>query len=184
MATKEARGGILSEIGISRVAAIFALVLGAIVLQSTLLVQFTIAGVMPQLVLVVIVSLAFIDGKRVGAMTGFFGGLLIDLLVPQSIVGITPLVYTMVAYSVGVLRVYAPEESVWMPLLAVAGSTVVAESGYAIFAVILGQPWVSIDYTIRVIGLVTLYNCLLTPFAYPFVRKVALRVRPERVYRW
>jgi rod shape-determining protein MreD len=120
----------------------------------------------------------------VGAVTGFFGGLLVDLLIPQSIVGISCLVFTLVAYAVGTFRIYAPSDSVWVPLLAVAMSSVVAEGGYAGLAVILGEPWVSINYTIRIIGLVTLYDCLLTPFTYPLVRKVASRVRPEKVYRW
>ena len=160
------------------------MVIGALALQSTLLVHFTIAGVIPQLVLVVIVSLSFVDGPRVGAATGFFGGLLIDLLIPQSIVGISCLVYSLVGYAVGTFRQYAPADSVWTPLLAVAISSFVAEAGYALLAVILGEPWVSIDYTLRVIGLVTLYNCLLTPFVFPTVRRVAKRVRPDRVYRW
>jgi rod shape-determining protein MreD len=99
-------------------------------------------------------------------------------------VGISCLVYSLVGYAVGTFRQYAPADSVWTPLLAVAISSFVAEAGYALLAVILGEPWVSIDYTLRVIGLVTLYNCLLTPFVFPTVRRVAKRVRPERVYRW
>lgn len=173
-----------ADLGISRIAAITAMIIAAVALQSTLLVKLTIAGVIPQLVLVVIVSLAYIEGPRVGAVTGFFGGLLVDLLIPQSIVGISCLVFTLVAYAVGTFRIYAPSDSVWVPLVAVALSSVAAEAGYAGLAVILGEPWVSIDYTVRVIGLVTLYDCLLTPLAYPFIRRVALRVRPEKVYRW
>jgi hypothetical protein len=48
----------------------------------------------------------------------------------------------------------------------------------------MGQPWVSFEFTIKIVGLVVLYNTLLTPFAYPLVRKVAERFRPERIYRW
>jgi rod shape-determining protein MreD len=185
VAATETRGpGFLADVGIARVAAVALMIVGAVALQSTLLVKLTIAGVIPQLVLVVIVSIAFIEGPRVGAVTGFFGGLLVDLLIPQSIVGISCLVFTLVAYAVGTFRIYAPSDSVWVPLLAVAMSSAVAEGGYAGLAVILGEPWVSINYTIRIIGLVTLYDCLLTPFTYPLVRKVASRVRPEKVYRW
>jgi hypothetical protein len=43
---------------------------------------------------------------------------------------------------------------------------------------------VGFDFTVKVAGLVILYNTLLTPFVYPLVRKVADRYRPERVYRW
>ena len=41
-----------------------------------------------------------------------------------------------------------------------------------------------LGYTVRVAGLVVLYNTLLTPFVFPLVRRVAERFRPERVHRW
>jgi cell shape-determining protein MreD len=94
------------------------------------------------------------------------------------------LVYTLVAYAVGMFRIYAPQESVLAPVFAVTVATTVAEFGYAAMAIMLGQPWVGFDFTVKVAGLVILYNTLLTPFVYPLVRKVADRYRPERVYRW
>ena len=176
--------GILADLGLGRILALAAVVLLAVALQSTLLARLTLLGVIPQLVLVVVVSLAFLDGPRVGVVVGFAGGLLQDLLLPQSIIGLTALVYTLVGYGVASLRQFAPSESVWSPVLAVALASAVAEFGYAILAIILGQPWVSISFTAKVTGLVILYDTLLTPFAFPLVRKVADRFRPERVYRW
>jgi rod shape-determining protein MreD len=185
MAAADARPkGAIWETGLLRVAAITAIVLVALTLQSTLLAQLTILGVIPQLVLVVVVTVAYLDGDRIGAATGFASGLLVDLLIPQSIVGLTALVYTLVGYGVGVFREYTSSDSVWAPMLAVAVSSVVAEAGYALLAIILGQTWVGVIFTIKVIGLVALYNCLLTPFTFPLVRKVDDRFRPDRVYRW
>ncbi len=184
MATGEARGNLLAEIGLARIGVIAASVVLALALQSTLLVKLTLLGVIPQLELVVIVAIAFTDGPRVGAVAGFFGGLLVDLMIPQSTVGISALVFTLVGYAVGTFRQYTTADSIWTPVLVVALSSCVAEGGYAILSVILGQPWVSIDYTLKIIALVVLYNCLLTPLVYPVVRKALLRVRPERVYRW
>jgi len=60
----------------------------------------------------------------------------------------------------------------------------VAELGYALLAILLGQPWVGLEFTVKVAGLVVLYNVLLTPFVFPVVRKIADRYRPERVYRF
>lgn len=176
--------GILADLGLGRILALATVVLLAVALQSTLLARLTLLGVIPQLVLVVVVSLAFLDGPRVGVVVGFAGGLLQDLLLPQSVIGLTALVYTLVGYGVASLRQFAPGESVWSPVLAVALASAVAEFGYAILAIILGQPWVSISFTAKVTGLVVLYDTLLTPFAFPLVRKVADRFRPERVYRW
>ncbi|HVF53894.1 MAG TPA: rod shape-determining protein MreD [Actinomycetota bacterium] len=178
------RSGFFAETGIQRMAAITAIVIMALVVQSTLLVKTTVLGVIPQLTLVVVVSLAYLDGERVGVATGFMSGLLQDLLLPQSIVGLTALVYTLVGFSVGNLRQYAPQQSVWAPVGAVAAASAAAEAGYALLAIMFGEPWVSISFTLRVVGLVVLYNTLLMPFAFPLLRRIADRFRPEKVHRW
>lgn len=184
VAAKQARET-LADMGVGRVAAIAALVILAFALQTTLLQQATILGVVPQLVLVVVVSLAYLDGERVGLVVGFAGGLLQDLtLPPGSIVGLTALVYTLIGFGVGSLRQYAPTGSVWTPVLVVMLASAGAEASYALLAIMFGQPWVSLSFTAKVAGLVVVYNTLLTPFAFPLVRRVADRVRPERVYRW
>jgi rod shape-determining protein MreD len=172
----------LAEAGLARMLAVGALVVVALALQSTVLARMTILGVIPQLVLIVVVSLAYLDGERVGVVSGFTGGLLQDLLLPQSIDGLTALVYTLIGYGVGYLRQYTPAESVWAPVFAVAFATGVAELSYAGLAIILGQPWISFPYTMKVIGLIIVYNTLLTPFVFPVVRKVAEKFRPQRVY--
>ncbi|MFN2488883.1 MAG: rod shape-determining protein MreD [Actinomycetota bacterium] len=178
-------GGILAEVGLARVAAVAAVVIVALALQSTVLARLTLLGVIPQLVLVVVVSLAYTDGERVGVVVGFTAGLLQDLLLPpQSILGLTALVYTFIGYSAGRLREFGPPESVWTPVLSVAIASAVAEFGYALLSIIMGRPWVSLAYTAKVAGLVILYDTLLTPFVFPLTRRIADRFRPERVYRW
>lgn len=174
----------LSELGLGRMSAFAGMLLLALAVQSTLLAQATILGVIPQLVLVLVVALAFLDGERVGTLMGFFGGLLIDLLLPGAVVGLTALIFTLIGYGVGLIRYMAPSDSVWTPVLTVAGASAVAELGYAALAIIIGQQWVSLDETIKIAGLVVLYNTLLTPFVYPLVRRVADRFRPEKVFRW
>jgi rod shape-determining protein MreD len=185
VAVREARGpGIMSEFGLTRAAAIAVVLVMALALQSTLLTRATLLGVIPQVLLVVIVSLAYLDGERVGATTGFLGGLLQDLLLARSIIGLYAMVYVLVGYGAGSFRKYAPSESVWTPVLMVAVASAIAEASYAGLSIILGQQWVSLGYTLKVAGLVVLYNTLLTPFVFPLVRRVADRFRPERVYRW
>jgi rod shape-determining protein MreD len=185
--SREVKGpGFLAEVGIARVAAVAALMVVAVALQTTLLSRATILGIIPQVVLLVIVSLGYTDGERVGSVVGFFGGLLIDLLLydPTAIIGLTALIYTMIGYGVGTVRKYAMSESVWTPVLIVAAASAIAEFSYATLSIIFGQQWVSLLFTAKVAGLVVLYNTLLTPFVFPIVRRIADRYRPERVYRW
>lgn len=176
--------GFFAELPMSRVIAIGAVIVLAVAIQSALLVHATVLGVIPQLVLVVIVCFAYLDGERVGVVTGFSGGLLVDLLLPGgSVVGLTALIYTLIGYAVAYFRQFAPGESVLLPVIAVALASAVAEMGYALLSIMMGMEWVSIGFTAKVAGLVVLYNTLLTPFAFPLVARVATRFSRERVYR-
>jgi rod shape-determining protein MreD len=181
---KEPRKGILVETGIARILALSVLLILAVALQSTLLTRLTFLGVIPQLVLVVVVSMAWSGGERVGVVTGFCAGLLLDLLtLPQSITGLYSFIYTLVGFGVGFFRAYVPAESVWTPVFTVAIATAVAEFGYSVMNILMGQKWVGVGFSAKVAGLVVLYNTLLTPFVYPLVRRIASKYSPGKVFR-
>src|SRR3712207_6798073 len=112
---------VLADLGLARVFTHSAMVLVALVLQSTVLQQITFLGVTPQLALLVVVSLAFLEGERVGIVTGFVAGLLLDLQLPEegAVVGVTALLYVLLGYGVGAMRKYSISESVWAPVLTV-----------------------------------------------------------------
>ena len=183
MSLSARRASVVSELGFARPAAVAGVLIVAIALQSTLLTKVTILGVIPQLAFVVVVSLAYLEGEKAGVVVGFAAGLLVDLLLPLSIVGLTALVYTSIGYLIGTARQITSGESVWVPVFAVALASAVAEFSYAILAIMMGERWVSLGYTAKVAGLVALYNTLLTPFVFPVVKKIADKVRPERVVR-
>src|SRR4051794_4916148 len=99
--TSDAKGpNLATELGVGRVLATVGVLMAALVLQSTLLPLATLLGVIPQLVLIVVVSFAYLDGERVGVVTGFVAGLWMDLLVPDVPVGIYALLYTLIGYGV------------------------------------------------------------------------------------
>ncbi len=185
IAAKAPRGqGVLAEVGVSRALVIAATMIAAVTIQSTLLPLATLLGVIPQLVLVVTVSLAYLEGERVGVATGFAAGLLMDLLVPEAPLGVYALLYTFIGYGVASFRRFTTSEGVWTPVFVVVVASAVAEFGYAALEIVFGQPWISLSYTAKVAGLVVLYNTLLTPFVFPLVRTLAGRVRPEKIHRW
>ena len=184
MAADVKRPGILTDLGILRALAVAILLLAALVLQSTVLEQVTFLGVTPQLALIVVVSLAYLSGPQIGVVTGFAAGLLLDLQLPEqgAIIGITPLLYVLLAYGVGAMRQYSLSESVWAPVFTVTIVSAISELSYAGLSIILGQSWVSLTYTAKVAGLVVLYNTLLTPFVFPLVRRISNRFGPSKVY--
>lgn len=174
----------LTEFGLPRALVIGLLVVLALALQSTLLSYATILGVIPQLVLVVICCVALTEGDTVGLVAGFLGGLLQDLqLAEGSIIGLYALVFTVIGYSLGLLRDHTNQSSVWTPVLAISVASAAAELSYALLSILLGQEWIGLAFTARVAGLVVLYNVLLTPLVFPLVARTIQRYRPAKVHR-
>lgn len=178
------RRGSVAPGGLARAVAITVVMIAALAIQSTLLPLATLLGVIPQLVFVVVVCFAYLNGERVGIVVGFVGGLLLDLLIPGAPVGVNALLFVLIAYGVARFRYLTPSTSVWTPVLVVIVASLIAEFGYALLQVMFGQPWISLADTAKVAGLVVLYNTLMTPFVLPLVRRVSERFSPGGVDTW
>ena len=157
-------------------------ILTALVLQSTLFAQFTLAGVKPELVYLVTIVLALIEGPASGALAGFCGGMAQDFLLNQP-KGITALTLTLVGYAVGTLRHYVVTPSPLLPVVVVATATMAGVLFYGVVAFLLGVE-VGAGYLIRVALLSSVYNAVLTPIVYPVLRRLAESSRSKRVFRW
>jgi rod shape-determining protein MreD len=160
-----------------------AVVLTALVLQTTVFAQIKLGGAKPELVYLVTVVLAFLEGPAAGAVAGFAGGMAQDFLLnlPK---GITALTLTLVGYAVGMIRQYVVTPSPLLPVFVVGGSTVGGIFFYGLVAFLLGQLTVGASYLTRVALLSGLYNALVTPLVFPVVRRVAEASRAKRVFRW
>jgi len=106
----------------------FALVaiLAAVVLQTAVLDRLPLpGGSAPNLVLVLVVTLALASGPAEGMLIGFGAGLALDIAPPASnLLGLSALVFCVIGYGCGRLR--GPlQRSAWLPLgvvvLGVAG---------------------------------------------------------------
>jgi rod shape-determining protein MreD len=160
-----------------------AVVLTALVLQSTVFAQIKLGGAKPELVYLVTVVLAFLEGPSSGAMAGFAGGMAQDFLLNMP-KGITALTLTLVGYAVGMVRQYIVTPSPLLPVIVVAGATIGGVLFYGLVAFLLGQLSVGASYLVRVALLSGLYNALITPLVFPVVRRVAEASRAKRVFRW
>jgi rod shape-determining protein MreD len=168
---------------VRRVISWTAVVLTALVLQTTVFAQIKLGGAKPELVYLVTVVLAFLEGPASGAAAGFAGGMAQDFLLnlPK---GITALTLTLVGYAVGTVRQYVVTPSPLLPVFVVAGATIGGILFYGLVAFLLGQLTVGASYLVRVALLSGLYNALVTPLVFPVVRRVAEASRAKRVFRW
>jgi rod shape-determining protein MreD len=160
-----------------------AVVLTALVLQSTVFAQIKLGGAKPELVYLVTIVLAFLEGPFSGVVAGFFGGMAQDFLLDMP-KGITALTLTLVAYAVGTVRQYVVTPSPLLPVIVVSTATIGGVLFYGLVAFLLGQLDVGVSYLLRVALLSGAYNALITPLVFPVVRRVAESSRAKRVFRW
>ena len=157
--------------------------LTALVVQSTLFARVTLAGARPELVYLVTVALAFLEGPSSGAVGGFTAGMAQDFLLNQP-KGMTALTLTLVGYAVGTLRQYVTTPNPLLPVALVGASTTAGLLFYGLVKFLLGQLNVDAAYVARVALLSGLYNAILTPILFPLVKRVAEASRPKKVFRW
>ena len=160
-----------------------AVVVTALLLQSTIFAQIKLAGAKPELLYLVTIVLAMLEGPSTGAVAGFSAGMAQDFLLLQP-KGITALTLTLVGYIVGIVRQYVTTPSPALPTLLVGAGTAVGLLFHGFVSFLLGELSVSFPFLLRVTILTALYNALLTPLLFPLLRRVAERARPQKVYRW
>ena len=129
-----------------------------LVIQSTLMLSIRIRGVHPDLLWLVPITAAILDGPETGAIAGFWSGLAFDLPTPF---GLSALVGCILGYAVGSATKAVGREATWLtPVAAVIGS-VAADMLFAVLGGIFGQrDMVQIDFA-ALVAVVAVSSALL-----------------------
>jgi rod shape-determining protein MreD len=159
------------------------LIITGLLLQSTVFSQLELLGVKPELMYVITILVALIDGPTEGTITGFASGLAQDFLLNQP-KGLTALTLTLLGYTMGLARSYIVSESPLLPTFLVAAGTAAGVAFYQAVAFLLGQLQEPLARAIEVTVLTALYNGVLTPIIYPIVRRALETSRPRKVVRY
>ena len=168
---------------IRRVIALTAVVITAILLQSTVFAQIRLLGTKPELLYIVTILLAIIEGPREGMIFGFCAGMAEDFFLNQP-KGVTALTLTLLGYTVGLARTYIVSPSPILPTLLSTVGTFCAMCFYQLVRFLLGNLDLHAIEFLRIALLVAIYNGVLTPIVYPILRRVFEGSRPQRVVRF
>jgi rod shape-determining protein MreD len=166
-----------------RTLSIAALLVTALLLQSTVFAQLKLFGVRPELVFLVTILIAILEGPQEGMMVGFVGGLAQDFLLNQPPKGLTALTLTLLGYGIGLIRQYMASPSPLLPTMLVAFGTAAGVLFYEVVGFLLSHPQQPLLYSIKVPILTGIYGAVLTPMVFPVARRIAERSRPRRVAR-
>ncbi len=154
----------------------------AFVMQVMLAPHLAFFGVVPNLLLLVIVTLAFVEGPSAGAIAGFVGGLLLDLIGTGPI-GAWALVLAVTGYTAGMLQENLFAEGWLAPFTVAVIAGLVADTSYLIVLTIVGEApafWASLG---TVVLPRSLYNTVLVLLAYPWLARFLRTDRTMKSFR-
>lgn len=155
----------------------------ALLLQTTVFPQLTLAGAKPELIYLITILMAMLEGPTTGAVLGFSGGMGQDFL-QNAPKGITALTLTLLGYSVGLIRTYIVTPSPWLPMVLVSVGTFVGLIFYGIVSALVGQMDTGWWHLLRVALFSGIYNGLLTPVVFPILRRISEANRAPSLFRW
>ena len=140
-------------------------------LQMNFFSWFTIAGVKPNLFVILVLFIGLFAGKKIGVILGFVFGIIIDLLIGRT-VGMTGILLAFI----GLLGEYFDKnfskESRFTIMLMVLGSTIFYEIGSYIFNVFrLGIQFELYSF-IKILLIESIYNILIVIIIYPIFQKI------------
>lgn len=165
-----------------RIIAITVVIVTALLLESTLFHELQLFGVRPELMFLVTIVFALLGGPNEGAVVGFASGLAQDFMLNQP-KGITALTLTLLGYVVGMSRQYIVSPSPLVPTAVVFIGTVAGVLFYEVVGFLLGAFEAAPAAALRVALLTGVYNAVLTPIAYPLMRRVSEGPRSRRMAR-
>lgn len=151
----------------------------AAVLQVSFFGFFSLDGVVPDLVLLVVVAVAVARGPEVAAPMGFLGGLVLDLAPPADhVAGRWALALVVAAYVAGRVRQDA-SRSTLAALVTVAAASFLATSLFALSGMALGDTAVDPGGALRIVLVSVGYDLLLAPFVLPLVLRLMQVEQPH-----
>lgn len=166
-----------------RVLLLAAVILSALLLQTTIFAEINLLGAKPELMYLITIAFAMLEGPASGAITGFVGGMAQDFLLDAP-KGITALTLTLLGYAIGMARQYIVSPSPVLPVVLVALGTFAGILFYGVVSFLLGQLDSTWLYLLRIAVLSAIYNAILTPLVFPIMRRAAQGSRSRRVVRW
>jgi rod shape-determining protein MreD len=155
----------------------------AAVLQASVFSEASVLGGTPDVLLVTLVAVALVRGATTGAVAGFFGGLVIDIALLDTL-GMTSLLLTLAGYWAGRYGETAVSRRRYAPYLAVGVMTVLYLVGALVLRFMLAEPAPAREVLVDTLLQSVALNLLLTWPIFAIVRRLlprrtAATFRPE-----
>jgi rod shape-determining protein MreD len=141
-----------------------------LMVQSTIMLSLRIGGAHPDLLWLLPITAALLDGPETGAIVGFWAGLAFDLVLPTPF-GLSALVGCLLGFATGSLTTAVDPRAAWLKPVAALTGSVAADMLFAVLGAVFGQQqMVQVDF--------------LAVFTVVAVSSVVLVLPVNRLMRW
>jgi rod shape-determining protein MreD len=141
-----------------------------LMVQQTVVVDLRLGGAHPDLLWLLPITAALLDGPETGAIVGFWAGIVFDLVLPTPF-GLSALVGCLLGFATGTLTAAVDPRATWLKPVAALTGSVAADMLFAVLGAVFGQQqMVQIDF--------------LSLFFVVAVSSVILVLPVNRLMRW
>ncbi|MCH5272156.1 MAG: rod shape-determining protein MreD [Lachnospiraceae bacterium] len=137
-------------------------------LQSTVMPAFSLAGVVPDLLLILVIAVAYTRGRIAGMLTGLAAGLLTDACFGD-LVGLCALFYLCIGYAAGFARKIYDERDYMLPMLMMIAGEFLYSFAYYVTRFLLRSRTEFGYYFIHLILPRIVYTVLAAAVLYPLL---------------
>ena len=168
----------MKAVKIRRIVVTAVVVIAAYLLQCTIFPSLEIAGIKPNLMLIVTASFGFMRGPREGMFVGLASGMLIDVQ-SGDMIGFYALIYLVAGYVNGLFEQIYFDEDIKLPLFLIAGSDVVY--GFAVYFLtfLLRSDFDFLYYLNGIIVPEAIYTIAVTLIIYPLLLFINHKLEAE-----
>lgn len=144
-------------------------------LQANFFNWFTIAGVKPNIFIILILFISLFAGYKIGISFGILIGLYLDILIGKNL-GTCAIMLGIIGAIGGYFDKNFSKESKLTIILMVLGSTFIYEIGIYILQIIRLSINIEIIPFITKLTIEAIYNIILTIILYPLIQKLGYRI--------
>lgn len=144
-------------------------------MQANFFSWFNLAGVKPNLFVILVLSIGLFMGKTEGTIFGIIFGISLDFFVGKS-VGISGIMLGIVGFLGGYLDKSFSKDSRITMITMIAIATFLYEIGIITFSYFINEANIRILYLMQTLIIELIYNAIITIIIYPLIMKFGYRI--------
>jgi len=144
-------------------------------LQANFFAWFNLAGVKPNLFVILVLTIGLFAGRGIGTTFGIFFGISLDFFIGKSI-GISGVMLGITGFVGGYLDKSFSKDSRITMITMIAIATFIYEIGVYIFNYFINSAQISIIYFVRTLIIELIYNAIITIIIYSLILKFGYKI--------